>query len=255
MLFRRRSDAKQAIALKAEINMNNIPQHIAIIMDGNGRWAKKRSMPRTYGHRVAVETIKEIVSTSSELGIKYLTLYAFSTENWKRPVDEVNALMELLVEFLIKELEELNENNVLINYIGDISALPQICQETLVESHNKTIKNDGLVLNLGLNYGSRAELGGAIKKIAASVKNNEIKIDDIDDALISSYLYTNGMPDPDIMIRTSGEYRISNFLLWQIAYSELWFTEVLWPDFRKEHLFEAILDYQRRDRRYGGIKK
>lgn len=255
MLFKKKNDLKIEKNLSEQIDLKRVPPHIAIIMDGNGRWAKKKNLPRTYGHRVAVETIKEIVKEASKLGVKYLTLYSFSTENWKRPQDEVNTLMDLLVEFLIKELDELNENNVIINYIGDITALPQICQDTLKASHRKTEKNTGLNLNLALNYGGRAEIKDAVVKIATQVKDNNLAINDIDYALISSYMYTSNMPDPDILIRTSGEYRLSNFLLWQIAYSELWFTNVLWPDFRKEHLYEAIIDFQKRDRRYGGIKK
>lgn len=255
MLFKKKNNIKAEKDLSDKIDLNRVPPHIAIIMDGNGRWAKKKNLPRTYGHRVAVETIKEIVKESSRLGVKYLTLYSFSTENWKRPQDEVNTLMDLLVEFLIKEMDELNGNNVIINYIGDITALPQICQDTLKESHSKTEHNSGLTLNLALNYGGRAEIKDAVIKIATRVKADDIAINDIDYDLISSYMYTSNMPDPDILIRTSGEYRLSNFLLWQIAYSELWFTNVLWPDFRKEHLYEAIIDFQKRDRRYGGIKK
>lgn len=255
MFFRKKSNIEKDSGLLNEIDLKKIPEHIAIIMDGNGRWAKKRNLPRTYGHRVAVETIKDIVKAASTLGVKYLTLYAFSTENWKRPQDEVSTLMDLLVEFLIKELEELNDNDVVINYIGDITALPQVCQKTLLSSHKKTENNTGLKLNLALNYGGRNEINDAVIRIAKDVKDNKISIENIDNTLIASYMYTANMPDPDIMIRTSGEYRLSNFLLWQLAYSELWFTKVLWPDFRKEHLYEAIIDYQKRDRRYGGIKK
>lgn len=236
------------------LDKKNIPQHIAIIMDGNGRWAKKRNMPRTFGHRAGVETIREIVKASSELGVKYLTLYAFSTENWKRPSDEVNALMNLLVEYLRNEVEELHKNNVIINAIGDISKLPQICQDELKSAYEKTKNNTGLTLNLALNYGSRDEIVKATRKIAEMVKNNEISLEDIDDKLISSCLYTANMPDPDLLIRPSGEYRISNFLLWQIAYSEFWFSHIFWPDFKREDLYKAILDYQNRDRRFGGIK-
>jgi len=236
------------------IDKNRIPQHIAIIMDGNGRWAKKRNMPRTFGHRAGVETIREIVKASSEIGVKYLTLYAFSTENWKRPSDEVNALMNLLVEYLRNEVEELHKNNVIINTIGDISKLPQVCQDELKAAFEKTKNNTGLTLNLALNYGSRDEIIRATKKIAEMVKNNEIKLEDIDEKLISSCLYTSDMPDPDLLIRPSGEYRISNFLLWQIAYSEFWFSHIFWPDFKRNDLYKAIYDYQKRDRRFGGIK-
>jgi undecaprenyl diphosphate synthase len=242
-------------SLEDKLDLKNIPQHIAIIMDGNGRWAKRKNLPRTIGHRAGVETIKDIVKACTSLGVKYLTLYAFSTENWKRSNEEVSALMNLLVEFLTKELNELHENNVILNYIGDISELPEICQKKLVESHKKTEKNTGLNLNLALNYGSRAEIRNAVINISEDVRKGYINTSAIDDNLISKYLFTANMPDPDILIRPSGEYRISNFLLWQIAYTELWFSNILWPDFRREHLFEAIRDYQKRDRRYGGIKK
>lgn len=257
MLFKKKNTKTKALTvseLEGNIDRSRIPQHIAIIMDGNGRWAKRRNMPRTYGHRIAVETIKDIVKEASVLGVKFLTLYSFSTENWKRPKEEVGTLMDLLVEFLVKELGELQENNVIINYIGDITALPSICQDTLIASHNKTSNNTGMVLNLALNYGGRMELKSAMVKIAEAVERQELKASDINEELISSYLYTSSMPDPELMIRTSGEERISNFLLWQIAYSELWFTDVLWPDFRKEHLLQAIIDFQKRDRRLGGIK-
>jgi undecaprenyl diphosphate synthase len=253
MFFRKEKAFKNSSA--KELDLNNIPMHIAIIMDGNGRWAKRKSLPRTIGHRAAVETIKDIVKACSSFGVKYLTLYAFSTENWKRPSDEVSALMNLLVEFLTKELNELHNNNVILNYIGDISELPQLCQKTLIDSHKKTQNNTGLNLNLALNYGGRAEIRNAIVNIAEDVKKGIINTGCIDDALISKYLFTANIPDPDILIRPSGEYRISNFLLWQIAYTELWFSNVLWPDFRREHLIQAIIDYQKRDRRYGGIKK
>jgi undecaprenyl diphosphate synthase len=252
MFFKRKkTDISQN--LYQEIDRNNIPKHIAIIMDGNGRWAKKRGLPRTFGHRAGVETIKDIVKTASKLGVKYLTLYAFSTENWKRPNDEVNALMDLLVEFLTKELNELHENNVVINYIGDISALPKACQTSLVNSNIHTKNNTGLNLNLAINYGSRSEMIYAIKGVYADIENGKLSKDDINEALISDYLFTKGVPDPDILIRPSGEYRISNFLLWQIAYTELWFSNILWPDFKTEHLYQAIIDYQKRDRRFGGI--
>lgn len=242
-------------SLYSMLDLNNIPSHIAIIMDGNGRWAKKRNLPRTMGHRAAVITIKDIVKACSSLGVNYLTLYAFSTENWKRPKDEVNALMNLLVEFLAKELNELHENNVIINHLGDISALPKICQESLLASHEKTKNNTGLNLNLALNYGGRADIKNAIINISLEVKNGILDLEDINETLISKYLYTMNMPDPDILIKPGGEYRVSNFLLWQIAYTELWFSNILWPDFKKENLYEAIIDYQKRDRRYGGIKK
>lgn len=236
------------------IDMNNIPKHIAIIMDGNGRWAKERKLPRTMGHKAGVESIREIVKECSKLGVKYLTLYAFSTENWNRPNEEVNALMSLLVQYLRKEFKELNDNNVIINHIGDISKLPSICQEELLDSYNKTRNNSGLVLNLALNYGGRKEIIRAFKMILKDVKDGKITEDDIDEEVISNYLYTKNMPDPDLIIRPSGEQRISNFLLWQCAYSEFWYSNIKWPDFKVEHLHKAIQDYQKRDRRYGSIK-
>lgn len=237
-----------------EIDLNNIPKHIAIIMDGNGRWAKERRLPRTFGHKAGVEAIREIVKESSRIGVKYLTLYAFSTENWKRPKEEVNTLMKLLVEYLKKEFNELNAENVIIKNIGDISKLPMICQEQLMEAYNNTKNNRGLVLNLALNYGGRSEIVNAFKNIFKEVGNGKITLDEIDEDILENYLYTKGMPDPDIIIRTAGEQRLSNFLLWQCAYSEFWYTNVKWPDFKKEHLNMAIYDYQNRDRRYGGIK-
>ncbi|CDF57940.1 isoprenyl transferase [Thermobrachium celere] len=236
------------------IDKNNIPKHIAIIMDGNGRWAKKRNMPRTFGHRAGVETIREVVKACSELGVKYLTLYAFSTENWKRPSEEVGALMNLLVEYLRAEVEELHKNNVIVNSIGDISKLPQICQDELKNAYEKTKNNTGLTLNLALNYGGRDEIKNVVKKIAQLIEKGELNSDQIDEELISKYLYTANMPDPDLLIRPSGEYRLSNFLLWQVAYTEFWFSNIFWPDFKREHLYQAIYDYQNRDRRFGGIK-
>jgi len=252
MFFKKKVSIKEEEILR-EIDSNNIPKHIAIIMDGNGRWAKKRGLPRTIGHRAGVETIRNIVKASSKIGIKYLTLYAFSTENWKRPKDEVSALMSLLVEFLRKEIDELNSNNVVVQTIGDISQLPEICQKELDRAYDITKDNSGLRLNLALNYGGRDEIVRAINKMFSDFKAEKFKIENIDDMLISSYLDTSGTPDPDLLIRPSGEYRISNFLLWQIAYSEMWFADIYWPDFKPYHLYKAILEYQERDRRFGGI--
>jgi undecaprenyl diphosphate synthase len=239
---------------EVHIDLNNIPRHIAIIMDGNGRWAKERNLPRTMGHKAGVEAVRDIVKECSKLNVKYLTLYVFSTENWKRPKDEVSALMKLLVQYLKKELNELNENNVIINYIGDISKLPVPCQEQLIISHKKTKTNTGLVLNLAVNYGGRNEIVRAFKLMYEDIKSKKIKEEDINEDTISKYLYTRGMPDPDIIIRPSGEQRLSNFLLWQCAYSEFWTSNIKWPDFKKEHLYKAISDYQNRDRRFGGLK-
>ncbi|OBR94735.1 MULTISPECIES: isoprenyl transferase [Clostridium] len=239
---------------EVHIDLNNVPKHIAIIMDGNGRWAKERNLPRAMGHKAGVEAVREIVKECSKLNVKYLTLYVFSTENWKRPKDEVSALMKLLVQYLKKELNELNENNVIINYIGDISKLPVPCQEQLIISHKKTKTNTGLVLNLAVNYGGRNEIVRAFKLMYEDIKSKKIKEEDINEDTISKYLYTRGMPDPDIIIRPSGEQRLSNFLLWQCAYSEFWTSNIKWPDFKKEHLYKAISDYQNRDRRFGGLK-
>ncbi|EJO5348184.1 isoprenyl transferase [Clostridium botulinum] len=240
---------------KTEINldMNNIPKHIAIIMDGNGRWAKERNLPRTMGHKAGVETIREIVKECNTLGVKYLTLYAFSTENWKRPKEEVGALMKLLVQYLRKEVKELNENNVVVNTIGNIEKLPDVCVTELKKAYEETKNNTGLVLNLALNYGGRHEIIRAVKYMYEDIKKGNIKEEDVDDKTLSQYLYTKGMEDPDIIIRPSGEQRISNFLLWQCAYSEFWYSDIKWPDFKKEHLHKAIHDYQNRDRRFGAL--
>ena len=245
---------EKTVDVVENIDIDNIPEHIAIIMDGNGRWAKKKGLPRTLGHKAGVETIRNIVKECSRLKVKYLTLYAFSTENWKRPVDEVNALMKLLVEYLKSEFEELNKNDVVINYIGNIDGLPEICKNELILAHEKTKNNKGVVLNLALNYGGRDEIIRAIKAIANDYKDEKIDINNIDDSLVNNYLYTAGMPDPDIIIRPSGEQRLSNFLLWQCAYSEFWYSDINWPDFKEKDLQRAIYDYQNRDRRFGGIK-
>jgi undecaprenyl diphosphate synthase len=254
MFFSKKKTIGEEVEILGRIDPGNIPKHIAIIMDGNGRWAKKRNMPRVMGHRAGVETIRNIVKASSKIGIKYLTIYAFSSENWKRPTDEVNALMSLLVEYLKNEIEELHQNNVIVNSIGDITMLPLVCQKELRSAYEKTRNNTGLTLNLALNYGGRDDIKNAVIKIAKQVKDGNMSIDEISEDVIAENLYTSSMPDPDIVIRPSGEYRISNFLLWQIAYSELWFTELYWPDFKPYHLYKAILDYQNRDRRFGNIK-
>lgn len=237
-----------------DINLDKVPAHIAIIMDSNGRWAKSRFMPRTYGHKVGVETIRKVVRECSRLGVKYLTLYAFSTENWKRPKDEVSALMGLLVKYLRNELEELHKNNVKILTIGDISKLPEACIEELALAKEKTKDNTGLVMSLALNYGGRNDLVNAVKNISQDLVDGKISLDDIGDNLISSHLSTNESPDPDLVIRTSGEQRLSNFLLWELAYSEFYFTDIHWPDFDEKELQMAIFAYQSRDRRFGAIK-
>lgn len=235
------------------IDKTNIPAHIAVIMDGNGRWAKERNLPRTMGHRAGMDTIRKIVKESSKLGVRYLTLYAFSTENWKRPEDEVTALMKLVVEFIGKEINELHKNEVVFNVIGDTSKLPQVCQESIFSAKEKTKNNKGLTLNIALNYGGRDEIVSGVKKIAQEILDNNIKVEDIDEQLISNHLYTSGMPDPDIVIRPSGELRLSNYLLWQSAYSEFWFSNINWPDFTERDLHKAISDYQNRNRRFGGV--
>ncbi|EES90774.1 MULTISPECIES: isoprenyl transferase [Clostridium] len=240
--------------IESNLNKDNIPKHIAIIMDGNGRWAKQKKLPRTLGHKSGVETIREIVKECSNLGVKILTLYAFSTENWKRPKEEVGALMKLLVEYLKKELKELHEENVIIRTIGDISKLPKICQEELTNAYNTTKNNTGLILNLALNYGGRDEIINAMKEIGAKIKEGTLSPEDINEEVISQVLYTKNLSDPDIIIRTAGEQRLSNFLLWQCAYSEFWYTDIKWPDFKKDDLCKAIYDYQNRDRRFGGLK-
>lgn len=236
-----------------EIDIDRLPKHIAIIMDGNGRWAKKRLLPRNFGHQEGMKRVIEIVEASKELGIDYLTLYAFSTENWKRPKDEVDGLMKILVKYIKNELDNLIKNNVRLNILGDISSLPSLAKLEVKRAIEETRENDGMILNIALNYGGRDDIIHGIKKILKDVKMGNINIEDIDDDLFSEYLYTKGQPDPDLVIRPSGELRVSNFLLYQIAYSEFWFSNVLWPDFKKEKLYEAIIDYQKRNRRFGGI--
>ena len=236
-----------------EIDMDNIPKHIAIIMDGNGRWAKAKKLPRTMGHRAGMKTIKTIVRECGNLGVKYITLYAFSTENWKRPSEEVGALMDLVVEFVEKELDELHENDIKLNSIGDISKLPEKSRKSIEAAKEKTKNNKSLTLNIALNYGGRDEIVKGVKEIATLVSEGKLKIEDIDEKEISNHLYTKGMPDPDMIIRPSGELRLSNYLLWQSAYSEFWFSNINWPDFTENDLRKAISDYQKRDRRYGGV--
>lgn len=239
------------MSLSEEIDKSRIPQHVAIIMDGNGRWAKKQGALRIFGHQNAIKSVRDVIEAGSELKIKYLTLYAFSTENWSRPKEEVNALMELLVSTLRSEVEELHKNNIRLATIGNIADLPAVCQQQLQESKDITAKNTGLTLVLALSYSGRWEIMEAIKKITEEVKEGSLLSENINEEIVSSHLTTRNIPDPELLIRTSGELRISNFLLWQIAYSELYITEVLWPDFRKEHLYEAIKDFQKRERRFG----
>jgi len=237
--------------LLKNINPDKIPQHIAVVMDGNGRWAKKNGYLRAIGHKSGVKAVREVVQACDDIGVKYLTLYTFSTENWNRPKLEVNTLMELMVDSLTKELTGFMKNNVRILTIGDTDDLPNRCKRKFADVVSKTATNTGLNLIFALSYSSRKEIIAAVKSITESVLNNEIKAEDINSELMDKHLYTAAIPDPDLLIRTSGEQRISNFLLWQLAYSELHFTPVLWPDFKKEDLFTAVIDYQQRERRFG----
>lgn len=237
--------------LKSKINLEKLPRHIAVIMDGNGRWAKEKGMQRVFGHRNGVKAVREVTEACTELGIKYLTLYAFSTENWNRPEAEVNALMTLLVETIKNEIKTLNENGVRLQAIGDINRLPERSRKTLQEAMDATKDNPRMTLVLALNYSAKWEIVEAARKLAAAAKAGEIEPAAIDENAFANALATSGMPDPELLIRTSGETRISNFLLWQIAYAELYFTPTLWPDFRREHLYEAIINFQNRERRFG----
>jgi len=237
--------------LKLSINKNNIPQHVAIIMDGNGRWAKQHGEDRIFGHHEGVNSVREIVEACGEIGVKYLTLYAFSTENWNRPKDEVDALMELLVATISMETPNLNKKGVKLQAIGDIKSLPESCQKELQESIDITSKNDTVTLILALSYSSKWEITNAVQQIAKQVEEGKLKASEISAKHIEQNLNTNKYPDPELMIRTSGEHRISNFLLWQLAYAEFYFTDILWPDFRKEEFFKAIISFQNRERRFG----
>lgn len=230
------------------------PRHLAIIMDGNGRWAKSKGLPRAAGHRAGAETLRAIVEACVEVGIDYLTVYAFSTENWKRPSDEVNALMGLLVEYIEKELDELKRNGIKIKTIGNIYGLPSSAVARVEKAEKETAHNQKLVLQIALNYGGRKEILDAVKNIAGEVAAGKLTAETIDQETLEEHLYTAGIPDPDLLIRTAGELRLSNFLLWQSAYTEFWFTEVFWPDFTAQHLYQAIYDYQYRQRRFGGLK-
>ncbi|KUJ60228.1 UDP pyrophosphate synthase [Flavobacteriaceae bacterium CRH] len=233
------------------IDQTNLPKHLAIIMDGNGRWAKQQGFLRAFGHENGTKSVKKTITTCAKLGIEYLTLYAFSTENWNRPKLEVDTLMKILINSLKKELITLQENNIRLNAIGNLDKLPKSAQKELLDVIEKTKNNTRLTLTLALSYGSREELVNAVRIISDKVKNNIISIDTIDDSIINEHLYTQNLPDVDLLIRTSGEHRISNFLLWQIAYAELYFTNVLWPDFKDQDLYEAIISYQKRERRFG----
>src|SRR6185295_15566903 len=237
-------------ALAREVNFEQLPAHVAIIMDGNGRWAAQRHLPRVEGHRAGIESVREVVETSARLGIQVLTLYAFSVENWKRPPTEVSTLMSLLKRYLRLELNTLLRNNIRFRVIGREDELARDIREELKAAETKTATNTGMLFNIALNYGGRAEIVEAAKRLLAA----GVAPDELDEQRFAGFLYTAGQPDPDLLIRTSGEMRVSNFLLWQIAYSEIWVTDTLWPDFRCRHLLEAVAAYQKRDRRYGGIK-
>lgn len=239
------------MSFKEQIIQDRIPRHIAIIMDGNGRWAKRQGMARMFGHRQGVETVHRITEAAAELGVEYLTLYAFSTENWNRPKEEVDALMVLLVDTIVKETPTLMKNNVSLQTIGDLSRLPQATRNKFLECIEQTSQNTGLTLVIALSYSARWEIIEATKRIASAVKDGELLLEDINEELLSNYMTTAQMPDPDLLIRTSGELRISNFLLWQLAYSELYFTNCLWPEFTNEEFYHAIVDYQHRERRFG----
>ena len=239
----------------SQIDLNRTPDHIAIIMDGNGRWAKKQGHERLYGHNFGVEAVRETLKAAKELKVKYLTLYAFSTENWNRPKEEVDGLMDLLVRSIAGEINELMESNVRLMAIGDIQGLPDACRAELQSAMDKTSSNSGISLVLALNYSSRWELTNAFKRIAQDIEKGTLKSSDINETMISSQLTTTGIPDPELLIRTSGECRVSNFLLWQIAYTEFHFTNVLWPDFKREDLYKAVLDYQSRERRFGMVSE
>jgi undecaprenyl diphosphate synthase len=243
------------MSLKENINKEKLPKHIAIIMDGNGRWAKQQGAQRIYGHENGVKAVRETVEAAAEIGVQYLTLYAFSTENWNRPQEEVDALMQLLVHTISGETPTLNKNNIRLQAIGDLKSLPGNCYNELQEAIEKTKNNTRTTLVLALSYSSRWEITNAMKQIAEKIENNTLKSAEIDENLINQHLCTAQMPEPELMIRTSGEYRISNFLLWQLAYAELYFTEKLWPDFNKEEFYKAIISYQNRERRFGKISE
>lgn len=237
--------------LLTQVDLDRLPQHIAVIMDGNGRWAKKRRLPRIAGHRAGIRAVRQAVEACARLGVPYLTLYAFSMENWKRPHSETRLLMALLREYLKKEVGELNKQNIRLCAIGRTQELPRPVQQDLQTAMEKTKRNSGMRLTLALNYGARAELVDAVRALAEHLKRNGTVT--IDEQTLAESLYTRGLPDPDLLIRTSGELRLSNFLLWQVAYSEIWVTETLWPDFTQQDLFRAIIDFQKRERRYGGL--
>jgi undecaprenyl diphosphate synthase len=252
-LFRQRQPEKSKAITPTELTQYPMPRHVAIIMDGNGRWAKKRGLPRAAGHRSGAEALRGVVKACGDLGIPYLTVYAFSTENWKRPQEEIDALMGLLIEYIEKELDVLNKNEVRIKAIGNLNQLPEKAVKLIENAERKTAANKRLYLQIALNYGGRKDIIRAVQQLAADVLAGKVRSEQIEEQLFASYLSTGGIPEPDLIIRTAGEKRLSNFLLWECAYSEFWFHEVLWPDFHKEHLFQAIYDFQHRQRRFGGL--
>lgn len=253
-LFQNKSKTNSNLKMNIDgLDMNNIPEHIAIIMDGNGRWAKAQGKVRTFGHQAGAETLKTIVRAADKLGVKVISAYAFSTENWKRPVTEVNFIMELLSRYLTNEIDEFNENNVQVRFIGSRQGLPDIVQRKMDHAVETTKNNTGIILNLAINYGGQAEILHAVRTIAAEAAAGSLDVADIDNKVIEEHLYTNGLPAPDLLIRPGGDLRISNFLLWQIAYAEIWTTKAFWPEFTPDHLVEAILSYQGRERRFGGL--
>lgn len=253
-LFQTKSKAKNPVVVDTTgLDMNNIPQHIAIIMDGNGRWAKAQGKVRTFGHQAGAETLKTIVRAADKLGVKVISAYAFSTENWKRPVTEVSFIMELLSRCLTNEIDEFNENNVQVRFIGSREGLPEIVKQKMDHAIEATKGNTGIILNLAINYGGQAEILHAVRSIAAEAAAGKLAVEDIDNKVVEDHLYTQGLPAPDLLIRPGGDLRISNFLLWQIAYAEIWTTKTFWPDFTPDHLVEAILAFQGRERRFGGL--
>lgn len=246
-------DKDEIIELRNRIDLDRVPKHVAIIMDGNGRWAKKRFLPRTAGHQEGMKRVIEIVEVAEKLNIKYLSLYAFSTENWKRPKEEIDGLMKLLVQYIRIELDRIHKNNVKIQTMGDLNKLPKFAKKEVERAIEKTKNNTKMILNIGLNYGGRDEIVRGIKNLLEDYKMGKLKEEDIDEEIFKNYLYTNNLPDPDLLIRPSGELRLSNFMLYQIAYTEFWFSHIYWPDFKEEEFYKAIIDYQRRNRRFGGI--
>jgi undecaprenyl diphosphate synthase len=255
VLYFKKKEYKDLVSKYEEmIDIKKLPRHIAVIMDGNGRWASQKLMPRTMGHKAGMQALKRTVEACAEIKIPILSVYAFSTENWKRPAEEVNYLMQLLVEYIEKEINELHKNNIKIKITGDYSTLPRVCISSINNAIEKTGNNTGMIFNIALNYGSRKEILRVVQQIAAQVKSGKASPDTIDENLINSLLYTGDIPDPDLLIRTAGEMRLSNFMLWQIAYTELFFTQCMWPDFNREVLMNAIWSYQQRERRFGGLK-